>query len=58
MESSTAWQGHLEQPFNSLLDKAEDPKKSLDLTIEEMAQSLREAKKEIVESLGTQKRSE
>ncbi len=42
--------------INSLLDKAEDPKKSLELTIEEMQQSLREAKKEIVESLGTQKR--
>jgi len=42
--------------INSLLDKAEDPKKSLDYTITEMGDSLREAKKEIVEALGTQKR--
>lgn len=41
--------------INSLLDKAEDPKKSLELTIDEMASSLRSAKKEIVEALGTQK---
>jgi phage shock protein A len=42
--------------INALLDKAEDPRKSLELTIEEMGESLREAKKEIVEALGTQKR--
>lgn len=42
--------------INSLLDKAEDPKKSLDLTIDEMGSSLKAAKKEIVEALGTQKR--
>ncbi len=42
--------------INTLLDKAEDPKKSLDYTITEMGDSLREAKKEIVEALGTQKR--
>jgi phage shock protein A len=42
--------------INSLLDKAEDPGKSLDLTISEMADSLRAAKKEIVEALGMQKR--
>ena len=41
--------------INSLLDKAEDPRKSLDLTIDEMTSSLRSAKKEIVEALGTQK---
>jgi phage shock protein A len=41
--------------INSLLDKAEDPRKSLDLTIEEMESSIRSAKKEIVESLATQK---
>jgi phage shock protein A len=42
--------------INALLDKAEDPRKSIELTVEEMGQSLREAKKEIVEALGTQKR--
>ncbi|HZO12605.1 MAG TPA: PspA/IM30 family protein [Polyangiaceae bacterium] len=42
--------------INSLLDKAEDPKKSLELTIEEMGSSLKQAKKEIIEALGTQKR--
>ena len=42
--------------LNSLLDKAEDPEKSLDLTVTEMADSLRAAKKEIVEALGLQKR--
>lgn len=42
--------------INSLLDKAEDPEKSLDLTITEMSDSLRSAKKEIVEALATQKR--
>ena len=41
--------------LNSLLDKAEDPGKSLDLTITEMGDSLRSAKKEIVTALGTQK---
>lgn len=41
--------------LNSLLDKAEDPKKSLELTISEMGDSLRAAKKEIVQALGTQK---
>lgn len=41
--------------INSLLDKAEDPEKSVDLTIQEMGESLRAAKKEIVEALGTQK---
>lgn len=41
---------------NALLDKAEDPRKSVELAIEEMTQSLREAKQEIVEALGNQKR--
>lgn len=41
--------------INSLLDKAEDPKKSVDLTISEMTSALRECKAEIVEALGTQK---
>lgn len=42
--------------INSLLDKAEDPGKSLDLTVREMGESLKSAKKEIVEALGVQKR--
>lgn len=42
--------------INSLLDKAEDPEKSLDLTVREMGSSLKEAKREIVEALGVQKR--
>jgi phage shock protein A len=42
--------------INSLLDKAEDPGKSLDLTVREMGDSLKSAKKEIVEALGVQKR--
>jgi phage shock protein A len=42
--------------INSLLDKAEDPKKSLDLTLEEMGTSIKSAKKEVVEALATQKR--
>jgi len=41
--------------INSLLDKAEDPKKSIDHTIHEMGESIRGAKKEIVEALGVQK---
>jgi phage shock protein A len=42
--------------INSLLDKAEDPKKAIELTISEMASTLKDAKKEIIEALGTQKR--
>jgi phage shock protein A len=42
--------------INALLDKAEDPKKSIDLTINEMGSSLKDAKKEIVEALAVQKR--
>jgi len=41
--------------LNTLLDKADDSKMSLDLTIQEMGESIRAAKKEIVEALGTQK---
>ncbi len=41
---------------NALLDKAEDPRKSVELAIDEMTQSLRDAKQEIVEALGNQKR--
>ncbi len=42
--------------INALLDKAEDPEKSLDLTVREMGSSLKSAKKEIVEALAVQKR--
>jgi phage shock protein A len=41
--------------LNALMDKAEDPEKSLELTITEMGDSLRGAKKEIVQALGSQK---
>jgi phage shock protein A len=40
---------------NALLDRAEDPKKSLDLIISEMTDQLREAKGEIIEGLGAEK---
>jgi phage shock protein A len=40
---------------NALLDKAEDPKKSLDLIVEEMKEQLRAARKEIVEGLAAEK---
>src|ERR1051326_924588 len=33
---------------NALLDKAEDPKKSLDLIVDDMKDQIREAKKELV----------
>ena len=40
---------------NALLDKAEDPKKGLDLIVEEMKEQLRAARKEIVEGLAAEK---
>jgi phage shock protein A len=40
---------------NALLDKAEDPRKSVELAVEEMSEALRQAKQEIVEALGSQK---
>jgi phage shock protein A len=40
---------------NALLDKAEDPKKNLDLILEEMRDQLRRAQKELVEAFATQK---
>lgn len=40
---------------NSLLDKAEDPKKSINLLLEEMKEQTRAGKKEIVEGLAAEK---
>lgn len=40
---------------NALLDKAEDPKKSLDLIVEEMKEQIRAAKKELVEGVAAEK---
>jgi phage shock protein A len=40
---------------NALLDKAEDPKKSVDLIVEEMSEQIRAAKKELVDGLAAEK---
>lgn len=40
---------------NALLDKAEDPKKNLDLILEEMTEQVRAAKKELVEGVAAEK---
>jgi phage shock protein A len=40
---------------NALLDKAEDPKKSIDLILEEMKDQIRAAKKELVDGLAAEK---
>jgi len=40
---------------NALLDKAEDPKKSLDLVVEEMKDHIKAAKKELVEGVAAEK---
>lgn len=45
----------LSSNVNALLDKAEDPKKNLDLVLEEMRDQLRRAQKELVETYATQK---
>lgn len=41
--------------FNALLDKAEDPRKSLELTLEEMAEQIRAARQEVVRSVAAEK---
>jgi phage shock protein A len=41
--------------FNALLDKAEDPKKSIDLTLDEMHEQLRAARQEVVRSVAAEK---
>ena len=40
---------------NALLDKAEDPNKSLGLIVEEMKDQIKAARKELVEGLAAQK---
>jgi phage shock protein A len=40
---------------NALLDKAEDPKKSLDLIVEEMKEQIRAARKELVDGVAAEK---
>jgi phage shock protein A len=41
--------------FNALLDKAEDPRKSLDLTLQEMRDQIHAARKEVVTGVGSEK---
>jgi phage shock protein A len=41
--------------FNSLLDKAEDPKKSIELTLTEMREQLKAARQEVVRSVAAEK---
>lgn len=40
---------------NALLDKAEDPKKSVDLIIDEMKEQIRAAKKELIDGIAAEK---
>ncbi len=40
---------------NSLLDKAEDPKKSVDLLIEEMGDQIRKGRQEVVSAIAAEK---
>lgn len=46
----------LKSNLNSLMDNAEDPAKLIDQTIREMESELKNAKKELVQTLGTAKR--
>lgn len=48
----------LKSNLNSMMDRAEDPAKLLDQTVHEMERELKEAKKELVQTLGTAKRLE
>jgi phage shock protein A len=48
----------LKSNLNSLMDRAEDPTKLIDQTIREMESELRNAKKELVTTLGASKRFE
>jgi len=48
----------LKSNLNSMMDRAEDPAKLIDQTIREMENELKEAKKELVQTLGTAKRLE
>jgi phage shock protein A len=41
--------------FNSLLDKAEDPRKSIELTLSEMADQIRAARQEVVRGVAAEK---
>jgi phage shock protein A len=41
--------------FNALLDKAEDPRKSIELTLEEMAQQVKLARQEVVRGVAAEK---
>jgi phage shock protein A len=41
--------------FNALLDKAEDPRKSLDLTLQEMREQIHAARKEVVSGVAGEK---
>lgn len=41
--------------MNALLDKAEDPKKNIDLIVEEMKEQIRAAKKEMIEGVAAEK---
>jgi phage shock protein A len=41
--------------FNALLDKAEDPRKSLDLTLQEMREQIQAARKEVVSGVASEK---
>lgn len=48
----------LKSNLNSMLDKAEDPAKLIDQTITEMQSELKNARKELVQTLGSAKRLE
>jgi phage shock protein A len=41
--------------FNALLDKADDPRKSLDQTLREMREQIQAARKEVVSAVGSEK---